>query len=70
MESISITQIIDSVELKDRDMRGIKAKKTEQNYIADKKTPGDSVNGKGVGADSKNGGTGSDRAVIDNDHDQ
>ncbi|MEN9998018.1 MAG: hypothetical protein RI922_1008 [Bacteroidota bacterium] len=69
MGSISITQIIDTVQLKDRDLRGVKVIKTEQNFIADNQKPGDDIEGKGVGADSKNGGTGSDRAAVDNDHD-
>ena len=67
MECVNQNEFIDKYDYKPRDLSGVQVPKTTQEFIADKKTPSDDVDGKGYAPDSTSGESGSGYAPVDND---
>ena len=67
LESTPLHEYIEENQFEDGDLSGEKVVKVDQSNIADKKTPGDEIDGRGVGAASDNGGTGSGTVPVNND---
>lgn len=69
MEAVKLTDYIKGFKYSERNLTGEKIQKLTQEYIADKKKPGEEKDVRGVGGASDKGESGTDIAPVDNDLD-